>query len=150
MTIFYEGAQVEWVGGDFKAVGHIVSLGSASAHVKWATGPDADNITFIDLYDIEPVTAVKKTDDDPMHLVAVRRAYDENQVVGVLNFLAKNEYLEGWTKIAQDILAYAEDRIRTDAKSMELVEEQLSIPEREAFVKAGAQALLRDAFSDSE
>lgn len=149
MTIFYEGAQIEWVGGDeFKAVGQIISLGTNSAHVKWATGPDADNITFIDLFDIEPITAVKH-EEDSLHLVAVRHAFDSDQEVGVLNFLAKNDYLDTWAKIAQDVLAYAETRIRTDA-SMELVDEQLSLAEKEAVVKAGALSLLRDAFGIEE
>lgn len=148
-TIFYEGAEVEWVGGGgIKAEGHIVSLGSTHAHVKWASGPDALDITFVDLYDLEPVTA-KKVEEDPMHMVAVRRAFDREAVTGVLNFLASNNYLDTWQDIAKDVLAYVESRIRTDA-SMDLVEEQLSVPEREQVVKAGALALLRDAFSESE
>lgn len=148
MTIFYEGAPVEWAGGGFKAEGHIIALGSNSAHVKWASGPNTGSITFIDLFDIEPVTA-KVEDSDPLHLTAVRRAYDEDREVGVLNFLAGNDYLGTWTKIAQDVLAYAEDRIRKDA-SMELVDEQLSIPEKQTVVTAAALALLRDAFGIEE
>jgi len=148
VTIFYEGGQVRWAASEVDAVGHIVSLGSTAAHVKWQTGPSVDQITFTDLFDIEPVTA-SKVDDDPMHLVAVRRAYDHDQEVGVLNFLATNDYLGSWSNIARDVLAYAEDRIRADA-SMELVDEQLTVPEREAVVKASAMALLRDAFGIEE
>lgn len=147
MTIFYEGAHVEWSGGGgFQAEGHIIALGTNSAHVKWATGPNSGDITFTDLFDIEPVTAKV---EDPFHLTAVRRAYDEEAEVGVLNFLASNNYLDSWTKIAQDVLSYAEDRIRKDA-SMELVDEQLSIAERQKVVTAAALALLRDAFGDEE
>lgn len=149
MTIFYEGAQVEWVGGEFQALGHIISLGTNAAHVKWTSGPAADSISFVDLFDIEPVTAAAKTDEDPLHLVAVRKAFDDGDAVGVLNFLAKNQYLESWAKIAQDVLAFAEDRIRVDA-SMDLVDEQLTVAEREAVVKAGALALIKDAFSVEE
>lgn len=144
MTIFYEGAHVEWVAGGFQAEGHIVALGSNSAHVKWATGPDEGSLTFVDLFDIEPVTAKI---EDPFHLTAVRRAYDEDQESGVLNFLASNKYLATWTGIAQDVLSYAEDRIRKDA-SMELVDEQLTTVEKQLVVRAAALALLRDAFSD--
>jgi hypothetical protein len=146
VTIFFEGAQVAWVGGE--AEGRIIALGTNSAHVKWSTGPDKDRITFIDLYDIEPVTA-KVEDADPLHLTAVRRAFDAEQEAGVLNFLASNEYLDTWRKIAQDTLAYTKERIRKDA-SMELVDEQLTLTEKARVVEAAALALLRDAFSEEE
>jgi len=146
MTIFYEGQQIEWSGGGFTAEGHIVALSSTAAHVKWASGPDAGRTTLTDLYDIEhPVPK----EDDPLHLTAVRRAFDKEEEAGVLNFLASNQYLGSWTEIAQDVLAYAEDRIRTDA-SMELVDEQLTIPEKQKIVTAAALTLLRDAFGEQE
>ena len=147
MTIFYEGSPVEWTGGGFQAEGHIVVLGTNAAHVKWTSGPSADQITFTDLFDIEPVTASAKPQEDPLHLTAVRRAFDNDREVGVLNFLASNKYLASWPKIAQDVIAYTEARIQADS-SMELVDEQLSIPERNAVVTQAALALLRDAFAD--
>jgi len=148
--IFYEGEKVTWSGGEgFVAEGHIVALGTTSAHVKWTSGPEVDSITLTSLYDIEPVTAVKSDEDDPMHFTAVRRAYDTEQEVGVLNFLASNNYLTGWQKIAQDVISYTKARIAADA-SMELVDEQLSTPERARVIEASALALLRDAFTESE
>lgn len=149
MTIFYEGSHVEWSRSDgIKAEGHIVALGSNSAHVNWATGPDAGSITLTDLFDIEPVTA-NLEDRDPFHLTAVRRAYDSEEEVGVLNFLASNQYLDSWPTIAQDVLAYTKECISKDA-SMDLVDEQLTLAEKNQVVTAAALALLRDAFSEEE
>lgn len=145
MTIFHDGDAVEWAGGGgFRAEGHIIAAGTNSAHVKWASGPDSEHITLVNLFDIEPVTAKL---DDPFHLTAVRNAYDNSQEVGVLNFLASNNYLDSWTGIASDILVYAESCIRKDA-SMELVDEQLTGAEKQAVVTAAALALLRDAFGE--
>jgi hypothetical protein len=149
VAIFFEGARVEWAAGGHEAEGHIVAVGSNSAHVKWSSGPDKGHITFTDLYDIEPVTAKVKEPDDPLHLTAVRRAYDSEEEIGVLNFLATQKYLGSWQAIAQDVLAYAEERIRTDA-SMELVEEQLTTSERNKVVTAAALTLLKDAFGEEE
>jgi hypothetical protein len=151
-TVFYDGESIRWVGaGNFQAEGSIVAVDTVSqaAHVKWASGPDIGDMTFVDLFDIEPVTARKVKDEDPMHLVAVRNAYDDGAESGVLNFLASNSYTNSWSKIASDVFAYTQQRIRADA-SMELVDEQLSIPEKQKVVAAAAMALLRDAFSDEE
>lgn len=147
--IFYAGEAVKWGRDDAEAEGHILDVGMTSAHVKWASGPNAGSSTLVDLYDIEPATAAKERDGDPLHFTAVRKAYDEEAEVGVLNFLASHKYLEGWTKIASDVLAYTQQRIRSDA-SMDLVDEQLSIPEKMRVVEASALALLRDAFSEEE
>jgi hypothetical protein len=148
-VIFFEGEPVRWCGGGgIRAEGHIVSVDSDyAANVKWATGPQAHEITLTDLFDIEKASS--KRDDDPMHLVAVRRAYDSEREVGVLNFLASNEYTEGWTKIASDVLHYTRERLRADA-SMDLVDEQLSTPEQARVVEAAALVLLRDAFSEED
>lgn len=150
MTIFYEGEPVHWTGSPVQAEGHIVALagGNTAAHVKWASGPDAGHMTVVDLYDIEPVTA-SKVEEDPFHLTAVRRAYDDEREAGVLNFLASNEYLDSWTGLAKDVLIYVEDRLRRDA-SMELVDEQLTAAEAQQVVKTAALTLLRDAFGIEE
>jgi hypothetical protein len=148
--VLYEGEAVRWAGwGDIQAEGNIVALASSAAHIKWSSGPNAGDITFTDLYDIEPVTARKVKDEDPLHLVAVRNAYDDGSEAGVLNFLAVNSYTGSWSRIASDVLAYTQQRIRADA-SMELVDEQLSIPEKQKVVAAAALALLSDAFGTSE
>ncbi len=146
MTIFYEGDRVEWVGGGFQAEGKIIQCEATAAHVKWESGPDIGRFTLVDFFDIEPVTAKV---EDPFHLHAVRKAYDEDAEEGVVTFLAKNAYLKGWNKIAKDVLDYTEDRLRTDA-SMELVDEQLSAQEKQRVLTVAAMMLLRDAFGDPE
>jgi hypothetical protein len=148
MAYLYEGQPVTWAGGD-NARGTIVAIaGADSAHVKWATGPHAGELTLTDIYDLEPVTASQIEDsEDPLHLRAVAKAYSADGETGVLNFLASNDYTQSWTKIASDILDYTQRRIRLDA-SMELVEEQLSPSEQRKVVQAAALALLRDAFGE--
>lgn len=149
MTVLYEGQTVKWTGDDVSARGHIVAVaGKDSVHVKWATGPNAGDITVTDVYDLDPFVSNKVVEkEDPLHLTAVRRAYDQDAEAGVLNFLAKHKYLDTWQTIAKDVLDYAEQRIRIDA-SMELVDEQLSNQERGLVIQAAALALLRDAFSE--
>ena len=146
---FYEGQTVKWSGGDYQARGHIVAIaGHDSVHVKWATGPQAGEITLTDAYELDPFVSNRITErEDPLHLTAVRRAYDQDGESGVLNFLSSHKYLSSWEEIAQDVLDYTEQRIRIDA-SMELVDEQLSTDERKMVVRASALALLRDAFSE--
>jgi hypothetical protein len=118
--------------------------------VKWATGPDAGGITLTDIYDLEPVVASQIEAEDPMHLTAVAKAYSHEGEQGVLNFLATNQYLDSWKKIASDVLDFTQQQIRIDA-SMELVEEQLSPADQRRVVQAAALALLHDAFgSDDE
>lgn len=147
-VILYEGQTVSWVGGDDPAKGTILAVGGAnSAHVKWASGPNAGSITLTDIYDLEPFTA--KVEEDPLHLTAVAKVYKAEGEEGVLNFLASNKYLEGWQKIARDILEYTEQRIRVDA-SMDLVEEQLSPSDQTLVIQAAALTLLRDAFGDED
>jgi hypothetical protein len=149
MTVLWEGQTVS-AQEDRSARGHIVMIaGADSAHVKWATGPYAGTMTLEDVYDLDPVVAGQIDEPDPMHLVAVRRAFDASQETGVLNFLASNKYLDSWQKIARDVVEFVEDKIRVDA-SMELVEEQLTTPERDMVVQAAALALLRDAFAAVE
>lgn len=152
MTVFYEGQQVQYTGPDAAgARGHIMAVaGSDSMHVKWASGPFAGDITLTDIYDLSTVASASTIEhEDPMHLTAVRKIYDMDGDEGVLNFLASKKYLSSWEKIAEDVLAYAEDRIRTDA-SMDLVEEQLTAAERDQVVRTGALVLLRDAFSTEQ
>ena len=149
MSYWYEGQTVKWNGIGDAARGHIIAVaGRDAVHVKWATGPNAGDITITDVYDLDPFVSNRVNErEDPLHLTAVRRAYDEDAEAGVLNFLARHQYLDTWQSIAQDVLDYAEQRIRVDA-SMELVDEQLSTPERAQVIKAAALALLRDAFSE--
>lgn len=149
MTYLYEGQTVRWNGIGDAARGHIVALaGKDAVHVKWATGPNAGDITVTDVYDLDPFVSNRVSErEDPLHLTAVRRAYDDEAESGVLNFLAKHQYLDTWQSIAKDVLDYTEQRIRVDA-SMELVDEQLSTPERTLVIQAAALALLRDAFSE--
>lgn len=143
-----EGQSVSWVGEGQKAHGLILALaGKDSAHVKWASGPYSGETTLTDVYDLAPFLGQYQESEDPMHLTAVRRVYDTDGDVGVLNFLASHKYLDGWQKIAADILEYAEDRIRVDA-SMELVDEQLSPVEANRVVQSAALTLLRDAFGE--
>jgi hypothetical protein len=152
MSVYlYEGQTVSWVGGGIQARGHIVEFGGAdSAHVKWATGPNAGTYTLADVYDLEPVMAGKiDLEDDPMHFTAVAKAYSSEGEQGVLNFLATNKYLDGWQKIATDVLEFTQSRIRTDA-SMELVEEQLSPADQRSVIQAAALALLHDAFGSED
>lgn len=150
-TYLYEGQTVSWIGDETPAHGHIIAVaGKSSAHVKWASGPNAGDVTLTDLYDLAPVVAGHIDEaEDPMHLTAVRKVYDLDGEAGVLNFLASHEYLDTWRKIAADALEYVEERIRVDA-SMELVEEQLSPTERNLVVQAAALTLLRDAFGIEE
>lgn len=145
----YEGQTVKWNGIGDPARGHIVAVaGKDAVHVKWATGPNAGDVTLTDAYDLDPFVSNRVTErEDPLHLTAVRRAYDQDGESGVLNFLASHKYLDTWQAIAQDVLDYAEQRIRVDA-SMELVDEQLSTQERGLVIQAAALALLRDAFSE--
>lgn len=145
----YTGQTVKWNGIGDPARGHIVAVaGKDSVHVKWATGPNAGDITITDVYDLDPFVSNRITEkEDPLHLTAVRRAYDQDGESGVLNFLSSHKYLDTWNDIAQDVLDYAEQRIRVDA-SMELVDEQLSTSERTLVIQAAALALLRDAFSE--
>lgn len=151
MSILYEGQTVLWAGGDGMARGTFIAVaGPSSGHVKWATGPNAGETLLTDIYDLEPVTAAQQSDEeDPLHLRAVAKAYTAEGEVGVLNFLAVNDYTDTWTKIAADILEFTQQRIRVDA-SMELVEEQLSPSEQRKVVQAAALALLRDAFGLEE
>lgn len=150
MTYLYEGQTVKWSGGEYQARGHIVAIaGRDAVHVKWATGPEAGQITLTDVYDLDPFVSNRVTErEDPLHLTAVRRAYDQGGEGEVLNFLASHKYLSSWEDIARDVLEYAQQRIRVDA-SMELVDEQLSTDERRMVVQAAALALLRDAFGES-
>ena len=147
----YEGQTVTWAGDSTPARGHIIAVASENAlHVKWATGPNAGDITIAEKWDLEPVTAAQTNDiEDPLHLTAVARAYSSDQERGVLNFLASNDYLDSWQKIASDVLDYTKQKIRVDA-SMELVEEQLTPMEQRKVVQAAALALLRDAFGMEE
>jgi hypothetical protein len=148
--ILYDGQPVTLVGGETTTRGHIVAVGSSSAHVKWVTGRYAGEITLTDLYDLEPITSSVIDDEaDPLHLSAVAKVYSSNGERGVLNFLASNNYLDSWQKIASDVLDYTRQRIRTDA-SMELVEEQLTPAEQRKVVQAAALALLHDAFGPEE
>lgn len=145
----YEGQTVRWNGIGDAARGHIVALaGKDAVHVKWATGPNTGDITVTDVYDLDPYVSNRVTErEDPLHLTAVRRAYDQDSESGVLNFLAAHQYLDTWQSIAKDVLDFTEQRIRVDA-SMELVDEQLSTQERGLVIQAAALALLRDAFSE--
>jgi hypothetical protein len=145
----YEGQTVKWNGIGDPARGHIVAIaGKDAVHVKWATGPNSGDITVTDVYDLDPFVSNRVTErEDPLHLTAVRRAYDQDGESGVLNFLASHKFLDTWQSIAKDVLDYTEQRIRIDA-SMELVDEQLSTPERTLVIQAAALALLRDAFTD--
>lgn len=149
MSYMYEGQTVRWNGIGDAARGHIVAVaGRDAVHVKWATGPNAGDITVTDVYDLDPFVSNRVSErEDPLHLTAVRRAYDQDAESGVLNFLAKHQYLDTWQAIAKDVLDYAEQRIRVDA-SMELVDEQLTTQERGLVIQAAALALLRDAFSE--
>lgn len=153
MSIYLEGQEVTWVGLGKPAHGQIIAIaGRDSAHVKWNSGPQEGSITLTDLYDIAPlsVVAVQEPDEgDPMHLTAVRKVYDTDGDVGVLNFLASRDYLIGWQKIAAEVLEFAEQRIRADA-SMDLPEEQLSTNEFNGVVASAAMTLLRDAFATGE
>lgn len=145
----YEGQTVKWNGDGESARGHIVAIaGRDTVHVKWATGPNAGGITITDVYDLDPFVSNRVTEkEDPLHLTAVRKAFDQDGEAGVLNFLASHKYLDHWQDIARDVLDYTEQRIRVDA-SMELVDEQLSTSERAIVIQAAALALLRDAFSE--
>lgn len=145
----YEGQTVQWSGDGQSARGHIVAIaGRDTVHVKWATGPEAGSITMTDVYELDPFVANRVSEkEDPLHLTAVRKAFDQDGESGVLNFLSSHKYLATWQEIARDILDYAEQRIRVDA-SMELVDEQLTPQERGMVVQAAALALLRDAFSE--
>lgn len=149
MAYLYEGQTVQWNGVDVSARGHIVAVaGRDSVHVKWATGPNTGAITVTDVYDLDPFVSNRVTErEDPLHLTAVRHAYDQDAETGVLNFLAAHKYLDTWQAIAKEVLDYAEQRIRIDA-SMELVDEQLSNNERALVIQAAALTLLRDAFSE--
>lgn len=150
MSIYlYEGQTVSWIGeGGHRARGNIISTdGAYSAHVKWASGPNAGDITLTDVYDLQPLTANYDEESDPMHLTAVRRNYDAEGESGVLNFLASHNYLDTWSRIAANALEYVEQEIRKDA-SMELVDEQLNPRERDKVVQAAAISLLRDAFGE--
>ena len=150
MTILYDGQTVTLAGGETTSRGTIVAVGSSSAHVKWLTGQYAGDITLTDLYDLEPVTAsVANSVEDPLHLTAVAKVFASDGERGVLNFLASNQYLDSWQKIASDVLDFTKQRIRTDA-SMELVEEQLTPMEQRRVVQAAALALLHDAFGIDE
>jgi len=145
----YEGQTIQWIGGGYQARGHIVALAGNGAHVRWTTGPNAGQMTVDDIYDLEPYVAAKEPQEDPLHLTAVRNAFDAEGEAGVLNFLASNNYLDSWQKIAVDVLEFVQQRIRIDA-SMELVEEQLTPAEKARVVHTASLALLRDAFGIEE
>lgn len=152
MSIYlYEGQSVTANYGGTTARGTIIAVaGRDAAHVQWATGPDAGNLTLTDIYDLAPVTAAQvDADDDPLHIRSVAVAYNQGGETEVLNFLASNEYLDSWQKIASDVLEFTQAKIRVDA-SMELVEEQLTPSEQRRVVQAAALALLRDAFGLEE
>ncbi len=152
MSIYlYEGQSVTAIDGASTARGTIVAVaGRDAVHVKWATGPNAGELTLTDIYELEPVTAAQVDDaEDPLHLRAVAKAYSTEGERGVLNFLAINEYTDSWTKIASDVLEFTQQRIRVDA-SMELVEEQLAPSDQRRVVQAAALALLKDAFGLEE
>jgi len=149
MSVLYEGQSVTRAGDNSR--GHIVAVaGADSAHVKWVTGRNAGDIILTDIYDLEPITAaMRDEEEDPLHLRAVAKAYNEGGETEVLNFLATNQYTDSWTKIASDVLEFTHQRIRVDA-SMELVEEQLTPTEQRKVVQAASLALLRDAFGPEE
>jgi hypothetical protein len=104
----------------------------------------------MDTYDLDPYVAnVIHPNEDPLHLTAVRKAYDKGQDVAVLNFLASHKYLDTWPRIAADVLEYVESRITVDA-SMDLPQEQLSSAELKQVISSAAYSLLRDAFGETD
>lgn len=148
----YEGDTVSYTGVAMPpAHGKLLYFASdRAAHVKWATGTHTGQIDIVDIYDLEPVHAAQAIAVvDPMGHTAVRRVMDADGEAGVINFLVTSSQTEGWSKIARDVLAYVEDRIRLDA-SMEMPVEQLSSPEYDRVVGLASRLLLRDAFGSLE
>jgi len=149
---FFEGDTVSYVGTAMPpAHGKLLYFASSSAaHVKWAEGVRQGEIDLIDLYDLMPVTSgAAIAQVDPMGYTACKRAMENDGAEGVLNFLVASKQIDNWQRIARDVLAYAEQRIRRDV-SMDMPYEQLNGEDYERIVGLSTRVLLRDAFGELE
>lgn len=154
MTIFNEGAHVDYVGdgrdGIPAAAGRIMALASSSAvHVRWDDGPRRGKIDLVSVWDLEKsASEVALIAPTQITSHSVRRVMNTDGEAGVLNFLSAAKRIDTWTGIAKEALDYVERALRADA-SMDLAYEQLRADEVDSVVSLAARTLLAQAFGEA-
>lgn len=154
-----EGQAVSFIGEGamFGSQGKLLATaGHHAAHVSWATGPLAGQVSLADTEDLastrkaaSAVIARDELDDSldvgGMSVTAVRQVQDEEGAVGVLNFMASSGHLSGFAGIGEQALAFVTGLVRQDSGVRE-VTAQLDEDEAEGLIHLAASVLLRDAF----
>jgi len=152
-----EGAKVSYVGygegglavGD---QGKVVANAGSASHVRWSTGACVDQILLVRNEDLVQATATKDEIDfasAPLVAIAVRDVYDAGGEVGLLNALAEEGHLAGFTQIAEETLEWVQAQVAADPSVREALG-HLEDQERTEMLSFMAVALLRDAFGREE
>jgi hypothetical protein len=159
----YDGQPVAYAGDDgYQDLstgdqGKVLVADGRIAHVLWATGSRAGDVTISESAVLSTGPAdmsVASALDDSLEvggLVAFssRQVYDERGASGLLSVMAEAGHLSGFLPIAEEALGIVAHRVRHDA-SVRAITADLDEYEAEVVVRKAAALLIHDAFSADE
>lgn len=155
-----DGSPVSYVGSghDGRTLGErgqLLTTSGRIGHVKWAAD---DAITAHDVEDLAPTSARRAArtavvhddladslDVGPLVATGVRQTLDTEGPAGVLNALSATGSLSDFSEIAEEAVAFVEQRVRASA-SFQQVARQIDDDEFDEVTSLAARVLLRDAF----
>lgn len=160
--MMYDGCRVEYTGAGTGPLVHgdqgsILVTSGHCAHVQWATGVMASQVTLEDTGDLNPLGSrqgsVEAALDDSLEVSGIgtftaRQIYDEGGSQALLNAMADAGKLSSFQEIAEEALTLVSGRIRTSASFTSLTS-HLEEDEADDVVRLAAAALIRDAFNAS-
>jgi hypothetical protein len=136
--------------------GKVLVTDSRVAHVLWATGVLAGDVSIVDHEDLRTgsTRSVSGSLDDSLELGGLtsfssRQVWDDQGHIGVLNVMVEGGHLASFIDIAEEALGIVAHRIRHDA-SFQAIAGELDDSEAETLVRTAAAALIRDAFAAEE
>lgn len=151
MSVCKEGQKVTYIGeGEVEvgATGKVVSADAGCAHVLWATGAKANNITLVHSDDLVVASQPPKESlGGPIVRIAVQDVWESQGAEGLLNVLAEEGHFSTFASIADDAANVVAAQVREDP-SMREVLAQLDVDDGEELVATVTTALLREAFGD--
>jgi hypothetical protein len=157
---FYEGQAVSYVGDGQQGLslgdhGRLLAFASKTAgHIHWLDGNLRGQVTVHELgQEVLPAsnkfTAAQDGLEDslevgPVQHTSARSVYDTEGSAGVLSMLASAGHMANFEEIADDVHAFAQQRIRQEASFREVLA-QLDDYEQDELVVMASKLVLRDA-----